>query len=342
MHGINDVVSRRISAVVEMIPVTIEGFVLQASAQLCEKRRESVLARLLAPKVVPPPNAKLLQAFQRAIPNIRISHGPVPQVDLIRPRLPRDIPAKKGLPEAALVLSCLLLAGCLLGGMSTGGLVCLAGAIAGFTCFCGWARRNAALLLNVHNAKAWTSATALPLPMAASSTAMGVVCELERTDAAYLACLTRDYVLNELLCSPFSGSLLSAVEPFLRRFAAGLVRSEATTVPVVMGISVPEQSMPFDLRLPNLRFTLLFDLSLAGPGPYFSRMRAVVLDAVISQVLKALCAQIQEKDLRGADAQLSGFTEPVHVAFDLDLQWPHHDRARFEARNVQCELKLPH
>mmetsp|Transcript_106722 Transcript_106722/g.297031 ORF Transcript_106722/g.297031 Transcript_106722/m.297031 type:complete len:799 (+) Transcript_106722:60-2456(+) len=181
---------------------------------------------------------------------------------------------------------------------------------------------------------------------AATATPRGVLLELAPADTARLAGLMRAYYLDDALRGGPGAWLLRLAEPALHAFMRSAVETEGSAAPVVFEVELDEWEMELEgyswnLRFPSMRLAVLLHLSLDGGAPRCRRACIVLPDALLQRLVQSLRQQAVGWDLRELDPRFSGFTQPVHVAFDLEAKWTSPSVLRLDALGLRSRLDLP-
>jgi len=331
--------------------------------------------RLVCPRSIPSVPLSLAEEIQRAFPDVTISAGSFPAVERIRlrRRQRRALP-----PQVAAASGCLAAAGCCGLGLKAAGVGCAAGLLAGAVELGRAATRLAMSWVDEWNAECWSDTTQRPQPAdtmspsappeparsprsaapsqsscapgaadaSSNGAPRGVVLEFAEADASHLAGMLRSYWFDDALRGGLRAFLLRMVEPAIRALVRSVVDTDGQVAPLVIEVETEEweielESYSFNLRLPSMRFAVILHIGLDGGVPKCRRAFVALPHELVHRVFKCLRDQIQQWDLRELDPRFSGFTKPVHVAFDVDVEWAEEQVMKLTASSVRARLDLP-
>lgn len=152
---------------------------------------------------------------------------------------------------------------------------------------------------------------------------IGLVAELPRGVSGELSENLIDYVKTTLSGNGL-GQLIGCVEKPARKFLSLLVQNRNTPLPLVIDVELPAFWIdlgPAQIWLPTFSFGIIIDLRLDPTGPLVWRVQAAVPDAALTLILEVLGEQIQDLDIRKFHDDLTSFTEPIRLNFDIQLDW---------------------
>jgi len=156
----------------------------------------------------------------------------------------------------------------------------------------------------------------------------------------------REYFINEFctLRRPLNWLhpmcvVLGLFEEQVRTFLNDALDGEA--VPVAIPIPLPEGMYEgIQTWLPEIRVMLILWFRFTDRS-YITGVRVALVDGMIDQIANVVKAQCMPSDLREWDPRLADFTEPIHLDFDIALQWATETRLNLELNNIRAKLHLP-
>eukprot|EP00913_Durusdinium_trenchii_P029818 g27943.t1 len=158
----------------------------------------------------------------------------------------------------------------------------------------------------------------------------GVVLELPPAAVERLSPHACDYLLRSVTSK--QQSWWSSMCHLLRRrwLLSAVNAAVDEPLPLVLPIDldpfeVSLDGYSFDLKMPSMRFAVVFQMEVTANSCHFVRVFAAFPDQLIQNLARSLQEQIQQWDLRELDPRFAGFTQPALVSFDLEMEWTEWD-----------------
>jgi len=374
---IDQLVQKRVKALQSAIPSIAEWLVRILDNWFQRMRRADRQLRAILPRSVPLFTPALVGEFQRSFPRCRVQSGPLPRIEPVKLRR-RRVPAA----EAAAAGCCFSAFACGLGVKAGALACCaglMAGTMAlgrlAVRKVVAWVdRRNAdawesALVkplpeyldedgrpvVRSEQASVAASSSSAPEdarkgpPGDSADEPRGCLLVFEESDVAMMADLARSYVLEHCYRGS-SAVFLRLLEPVMHFLARrNLETARGTIVPFVTWCSIEsEWSVTMSgyswekLRMPPGKFAMMLHLSLESGVFRTVGMFVAFPDAWVERICQRVGDQVQKWDIREIDSRFRGFTEPIHVDFDLAVRWSSGPaEVTLEARGVRSRLDLP-
>jgi len=371
---VDEILARRMAYFTRMVPTYADWIVEFLNDYLLPKyREESTTWQLLSPRLLPEVNDEEKQEAQAAFPSITVQHRLLDAPEPIRLK-PRRMPV-----ASASCWSFAAAAGvCGLAKVGMG--ACAAGCIAGAAELAHSVVRNMIESIGQGNTRRWFSMVVAEQPpqhfsppaqsggsssdsgnvqgwddpSAESSESSpqttlpaGGVLELPRAAVDRLSPHACNYLLRSVSSSRRKSWRRAFWKLLGRRWLLSTVHSAIDEpLPLVLPLDLDPWEVELDgysfpLKMPSMRFALVFHMEFSPGSCRFVRAFAAFPDELILNLSRCLQEQMQHWDLREFDPRFAGFTQPARVGFDLDVQWTSDKELRFLAKKLNSRLDLP-